>query len=240
MLVSTLKQLGLSEKQAKIYLACLELGETSIKEMALKAEIKRTTIYDVIGDMINAGYIRTTQEGKKARFVATEPEELKIIMKQREALLRGIIPELALINNVSKNKPKVWFYKGAEGIKKVYEDLLKFPNTEVVGWGSEDTTSLLGLDWCNEYMQKRVNKKIKLKIIYPLTEITKYYKDNDKAQYRQSKSINPKKYSFKIEINIYQNRIFLVSAKDQIGVIMESESIAETWKNIFKMCWDNI
>jgi len=33
MLLSTLKQVGLNEKQAKIYLAALELGETTIKEM---------------------------------------------------------------------------------------------------------------------------------------------------------------------------------------------------------------
>jgi sugar-specific transcriptional regulator TrmB len=238
MLIPTLQQLGLSEKQAKIYLACLELGETSIKEIAQKSGIKRTTIYDLIDDMVNAGYIRTTKKGKKVRYIATEPEDLKIIMKQREALLREIIPELTLINNVSRNKPKIWFYEGIEGIKKVYEDLLKFPNTEVCGWGSEDSTTLLGTDYCNDYVKRRTAKKIKLKIIYPLTEITKYYKENDKSQYRQSRTVDPKKFAFRIEINIYNNRVLMVSAKDQMAVIIESEPIAETWKNIFKMCWE--
>jgi HTH-type transcriptional regulator, sugar sensing transcriptional regulator len=240
MLLNTLIQIGFDKKQAKIYLACLELGETTIKEIAKKAEIKRTTIYDIIDEMINSGYIKKTTQGKKVKFIAVEPVELKEIIKKRENLLNQILPSLNSINNVNLGKPKVWFYEGVEGIKQVYEDLLNYKNIEVWGWGSEDSTDLLGLDWCNKYVARRVSKKIKLKIIYPLTEITKYYKKNDKTQGRDSKIIDPTKYLFNVEINIYSNRLAIMSAKDKIGVIIESEPITATLKTIFRICWDNL
>jgi HTH-type transcriptional regulator, sugar sensing transcriptional regulator len=240
MILNTLVQIGFDEKQAKIYLACLELGKTTIKEMAKKAEIKRTTVYDIIDEMIDYGYIKKTTQGKKVKFVAVEPVELKEIIKKRESLLNQILPSLNSINNVNVNKPKVWFYDGVEGIKQVYEDLLNYKNIEVWGWGSEDSTDLLGLDWCSKYVTRRVGKKIKLKIIYPLTEITKYYKKNDETQGRDSKIVDPKKYLFNVEINIYSNRLAIMSAKDKIGVIIESEPITATLKTIFRICWDNL
>lgn len=240
MLTSTLQQLGLSEKQAKIYLACLELGETSIKEMAEKAGIKRTTIYDIIDDMTNAGYIRTTSKGKKIKYIATEPEDLVIIIKKREALLKQIIPQLNSINNTSGLKPKILFYEGVDGLKKVYEDLLKYPNSQVYGWASEDMETALGEQWCMNYVARRSAKKIKEDLIYPLTEITGKYKADDKVPLRKSKTVDPQKYTLKTEINIYTNKITIASARDKIGVIIESAPIAETMKMIFQMCWENI
>ena len=70
MLLSTLKQIGLSEKQAGIYLAALELGETTVKEIAKKAEIKRTTIYDLLDEMIESGLIKQTIKESRKKFIS--------------------------------------------------------------------------------------------------------------------------------------------------------------------------
>lgn len=241
MLISTLKQLGLSEKQAKIYLACLELGETSVKEMALKSGIKRTTIYDIIDDMLNAGYVRTTTKGKKIKYLATEPEELAILIKKREALLKQILPELNSLNNVGGGlKPKIWFFEGEEGLRTVYNDLLKYPGTKVYGWASEDMERVLGEEWCMNYVTRRAGKKIEENLIFPITDVMEKYKEGDKKYLRKSKIVDPKKYKLNIEINIYEKRIAIMSGHDKMGIIIESQPIAETMKLIFKMCWDNI
>ena len=42
MLEKILKNIGLNEKEAKIYLALLELGKSKVPEIAKKAELKRT------------------------------------------------------------------------------------------------------------------------------------------------------------------------------------------------------
>jgi sugar-specific transcriptional regulator TrmB len=240
MLISTLQQIGLSENQAKIYLACLELGEATIKEIAQKSGIKRTTIYDFIEEMISSGIIQKTIKGKKKKFVAIEPEELKIILKKREALLAQILPALNLMNNTTPAKPKVWFYEGIDGLKKVYEDLLNYKNITACGWASEDIPELFGKDWTLNYVKRRVSRNIEEQIIYPRSQTGKEYQKLDKEHKRQSKAVNPKKYHFQIEINIYKNRIAMTSAKDKVGVIIESKPIADTWKEIFEMCWENL
>jgi len=240
MLHSTLQKIGLSEKQAKIYIACLELGETSIKEIALKSDIKRTTIYDVIDEMVNSGFLKTTKKGKKIRYIAAEPDELKILIRQRESLLKEILPELNAISNVGEAKPKIWFYSGIEGVKKAYEDLLNYKDMTVYGWSSEDLVVLLGDEWIGSYIKRRLSRNIKEQLIYPSGQVANKYQSQDKKHERKSKIVDPKKYLFNIEINIYDNRVAMLSAKDKIGIIIESEPIVQTLKMIFKMCWDNI
>lgn len=240
MLITTLKQIGLEEKHAKIYLACLELGKTSIKDIAKKSGIKRTTIYDIIDDMINAGYIKITTKGKRKKFVAIEPNKLKTLLKKREVLLNQILPDLQLINNVNRTKPKIWFYEGVEGLKKVYEDTLGIENSIFYGWASEDVVGVLGEKWVNEYLNKRKTKKIRSKIIMTATEKIKEIAKHDKEQLRKSKLIDPKKYPFEIEINIYNNRVALISSIDKMAVIIESDSTSNTMKTIFDLCWNNL
>jgi len=240
MLTSTLKQIGLSEKEARVYLACLELGETAIKDIARVSGIKRTTIYDIIGDMVEAGFIRVTARGKKKRFVAIEPEDLSILIKKREALLAQILPELNLINNVAKTKPKVWFFEGEAGLKKVYTDTLRDKDITVYQWASRDMLDAIGLEWSENYMKRRAGKKIKaLTIAADAPEIRKL-KEKEQKHYREIKIIDPEKFPFKVEIDVYGDRIAMISAPDRMGVIVESKPIAATLKSIFELCWSGL
>ena len=48
-----LEQIGLDPKEAKVYLAMLELGETTVARIAQKSKIKRTTAYDLVDSLKN-------------------------------------------------------------------------------------------------------------------------------------------------------------------------------------------
>ena len=57
---SSLEYAGMKPKEAKIYLALLELGEASVVQIAKSAGIKRTTVYNILPDFINRGIVSTT------------------------------------------------------------------------------------------------------------------------------------------------------------------------------------
>lgn len=241
MLLSTLKQIGLNEKQAKIYLAALELGETTVKEIAKKAEIKRTTIYDLIDEMIESGLIKQTIKESRKKFIATSPEELQMIIQKRETLLKQIMPALNSMSNVDKIKPKIRFYEGREGLIEVYNDTLKHSG-EILAFASEDILKVLGVDWAASYIRQRVKKRIYYKgIISKSALIEKEFIGKDQEQMRSSKIIDSQKYPFSNEIMIYgHQKIAIVSARDSMGVIIESAEIYRTQKSIFELLWDNL
>lgn len=239
-LISILEKIGLTERQARIYLACLELGECTIKDISLKSGIKRTSIYDIMGGVVDLGVVRQVVLGKKKRYLAIDPEELRSLIKKREFLLDQILPDLRYLDNAAGSKPKVWFFNEVEGLKKAYEDLLNYENATVYGWASEDLVKFLGDDWVEFYVRKRVRQNIREHMIYPLGEISKKYLEKDEEHLRESKIIDGNKYKFGIEINIYNNRISMVSVKDKAAVIIESKPIVDTFKTIFQICWDSL
>ncbi len=234
-----LKQFGLTGKKADVYLATLELGSASVIDIAQKAAIKRTTCYDVLLDLSNDGLVSQTKTGKKRHFVGEDPDKILRSLKNKERLFSEILPELQSIHNSKAQKPKIRYYEGKAGLKDVYEDTL-IGGSEILIFGSYDVVNALGADWAEDYLKKRVAKKISAKAILPGSDnLIKEYISKDKEQLRASKLISPKKYPFSIEINIYaKNKLALISSKEEIALIIEGAEIHKTLRLMFELIWD--
>lgn len=236
---NTLEQFGLHGKKAVVYLSALELGSSSVIDIAKKAGIKRTTCYDILMDLEAEGLISETSKGKKRLFVGEDPEKIQRNLRNKERLFAEILPQLQSIHNVRGSKPKIRFYEGKDGLKEVYEDTLKY-KTEIIGFASEDIIKVMGMNWSLEYLNKRIRNGIWAKAIIPGTEfISTKFLSKDPEQLRATKIIDPKKYPFTIEINVYgHNKVALMSAKEEIGLIIEGQEIHNTMKLIFQLIWD--
>lgn len=236
-----LAQFDLTGKKADVYLAVLELGSGTVIEIARKSEIKRTTVYDILLDLEKSGLIYQTTKVNKRLFVAEDPEKLKKRLEEKERVLSEMLPQLRSLYNIKGIKPKIKFYEGKEGLRQVYADTLNY-NGEILAFASEDVVKTLGMEWANDYLQKRVKKEIRVRIILPKTElIEKEFNLKDQKQLRSSKLVNPKKYPFSIEINIYgHQKVALMSAREEMGIIIEGKEIYNTLKLIFELLWDNL
>jgi sugar-specific transcriptional regulator TrmB len=234
-----LEQFGLHGRKADVYLAALELGSASVIDIAKKAQIKRTTCYDILQDLMMEGLISETTKGKKRLFVGEDPEKIQRNLKSKEKLFSEILPQLQSVYNVRGAKPKIRFYEGKEGLKEVYADTLKY-KTEIVGFASEDIINVMGMEWSLGYLNRRIKNGIWAKAIIPGTKfMSERFLSRDVEQLRITKIIDPKKYPFTIEINIYgHNKVALMSAKEEIGLIIEGAEIHNTLKLIFQLVWD--
>lgn len=234
-----LQQFGLNGKKTEVYLSALELGGASVIDIAKKAGIKRTTCYDILTDLISEGFISETSKGKKRLFIAEDPEKIQRNLKNKERLFSEILPQLQSIHNTRGIKPKIKFYEGKEGLKEVYEDTLRY-KTETLGFASDDIIKVMGMEWSLGYLAKRKKNGIWAKAIIPGTQfMSDNFLSKDVEQLRLTKVIDPKKYPFSIEINLYgHNKVALISAKEEIGLIVEGQEIYNTLKLIFQLVWD--
>lgn len=235
-----LEQFGLKDKKADVYLAALELGSATVIEIAKKAGIKRTTCYDILFDLIKMGLVLETSQGKKRLFIGEDPEKIKKDLENKEKLFSDILPHLKSIHNISGAKPKIRFYEGKEGLKEVYNDILKYSG-EILAFTSEDVVNAFGREWAEEYIKKRVKKGIHVRNIAPETRIVHEFISRDREQLRASKLVDLEKYPFSIEINIYgHSKVALMSSKEGTGLIIEGGEIYKTMKSIFELLWDNL
>ncbi len=137
-LLQILQEYGLTPNEAKLYLANLELGATTVQDIAKKSKLKRTTIYSLVNMIKQKGLISEFRHGAKTYLVAEDPAHLQRIFEERYQRLQEAIPEFRSLYNTPTVKPKIRFYEGKEGIRLVYEDTLDEQKEILcfVGWHS--------------------------------------------------------------------------------------------------------
>src|SRR3989344_4981279 len=127
----SLISLGFSDKEVRVYLSVLELGRSTVARIARKAEINRTTGYDILSDLAAKTLVSISGKEPKQEYAAESPDNIKRLLEQKleqdkknlEAATAGLIPQLKSIHNVSQ-RPQVRFYEGQEGLREVFEDTL--------------------------------------------------------------------------------------------------------------------
>jgi len=242
MIIEDLKQFGFEEKEAQLYMCLLELGEANIARISKKSGIKRTTCYDIIESLKKRGLVSVISKKKRLYYFAEDPRKMERSLEEKKHLLVSMLPQLLSVANLIDKKPKIRYFEGIEGIKDVYRDTLNYPKQETVAWVSDDAVKFFDIDWLwNFYVLKRVEKKIWQRSIAPDVAYLKNVKAHDQAHLRQTRLISPKKFPFQVEINLYGGTsIGIMSFREQIGLIIESEKIYTTLKSIFEAHWSSL
>lgn len=241
--LNQLKKLGLSEKEARLYLISLETGPTTIAKLAQKSGVKRGTIYEFLGEMVEKGLLEVTVSGKRRLYCGTEPKKLQKIIERQKDILDKLIPDLSLLTATSPARPKIKFYEGIEGILKAYYEILDLPDgSEVVGFATlGEIYKLFTRNDVDRYVKKRAAKKIKEKLIMPTDEYSESHSQDNKKEWRETLLIPRNKFFITNEINVYQNKVAIVSlGEEKVAVIIESQQIADSQRAIFNLIWNNL
>jgi HTH-type transcriptional regulator, sugar sensing transcriptional regulator len=234
-----LEQFGLTSKESDVYLACLELGACGVNELAIKANIKRTTTYDVLVSLIKQGLIAQTRKDKKRFFVAEDPEKLKIIMEDKLSKLNQAMPLLKSFCNTIEGKPKIRFYDGKEGLKMVYKDALNYP-PEMLAIVTENVLTHLDYEFNDEYIKQRTKLGIKVRAIGSKNQRLEEYKSWDEKFIKHTKLVPADKFFFTMEMIIYGNKVAFISFKEKIGIIIESQDVNNNMRAFFELAWGAI
>lgn len=231
-----LLQFDLNKSQAEVYLALLELGQTTVIKLSKKTGIKRTTIYEVLAELEKKHLVAQTKKGTKRLFIAEEPENLERILEEKKTKLEKLMPILKSLTNTTGEKPVIRYYEGLEGIKDVYRDTLKYKG-ELVAYVTENIFTNLGQDFADEYVEKRVKAQITGRVIGPNTQEIIEYKKTDQKNLKETRIVDKEKFPFSIEMNIYGNKVAFMSFSEQLGLIIESNEIAKNMKFLFELAW---
>lgn len=234
---SEIKKLGLSDKEAKVYLATLELGQAPAAEIASHSGVNRATTYVILEELRRKGLISSFEKGKKTYFSAEAPERLSNLfeieerrLKENFAGLKKILPDLEKLYEIRGERPKVRFFEGKEGIASIREDILKTKTNFIYQFLPLDESYRFFPLKSGSHREKMGEKlrKIHQKTIY----FTKKGKIS-----RPGWKFLPDR-SFKTEVVIYGGKAALVAHKEKLfGIIIEDPTMAETLKIIFETVW---
>ena len=241
-LLEPLKNLGLSEKEAKIYLALLQLGPATPYQIANKAEIKRPTAYVIAEELVEKGLIVHVPGEDKKRYIARTPDAF--IEEQGEKLraARAILPELRSFQKGTAEKPSIMYYEGADGMRQAYDyKKRELHGKEIVGFfaspedASPEVTKVF-LEW-NEYKEKYGPKVRGITVDNPNLEDYAKYLEPGKGSI-EAKFMPSELYSAKCSIESCDGkfvRICLIESAQ--ALIIESPKFAQAISEAFELLW---
>jgi len=235
-----LKEYGLSDNEVKVYLASLMLGTAKANEIAKKADLLRTTTYEVLKSLAEQGLVSYVIKSGVKYFEAAGPNKLIRILEDKKDKIATILPDLESLKKSVTEKPNLELYEGKAGLKTILDDIIKSKPKELLQLGSGKVFEILQF-YFPHWIKRRVKNKIFARILQQKTEIIESYRPRDKKELRELRYL-PKSFKINTHINIYSNKIAFLTLKEEeiIGVIIENKEIAETQRSLFEFLWDHV
>ncbi len=233
-----LGKLGLDGKKSQVYLAAIQLGQSSAQEIANMADLKRPTATGILEDLVGRGLMSFVTEKRTRLFTAEPPQKLINLLHEQERQVRSIIPQLEAMYGKTIHRPRVQFYNGIEGIKTVYEDTLTVSTKELRGILSmQDLYKIPGKPYMDDYIARRVSAGIKLQVVRSEeTEVDSSW-PSSRLQNREL-HIAPKGMTYSMTMYLYDEKVALIGTeKEKFGVIIYSSEFYQMQSHLFEFLW---
>jgi sugar-specific transcriptional regulator TrmB len=251
-IVDYLHQLDLSEIEAKLYLALLEAGPISVRDLALKIDLKRTTAYLYVDQLVDKGLVAKMVKGSHKLVAANDPEEsLKELVKQKEEKAKYLQEDFPKVitdirSTVHKSNDidgfEIKYIKGLNGVKKIYEEALASEEVcsyiNLVGEGNIFTDNVSLFD--NAF--KKNPKLIMREIIDDSPKARQETRQVIKKYGGYSCKFMPKDLKLTSEdILIFNRKVAILHFKGKAsGVILQNEAYYNNSKELFEFLWKTL
>jgi len=250
-LISHIEELGLSNKEARVYVAALQVGPSPVQRIADQSGIKRVTTYVILESLVGLGLVSQSVKGKKTYFIAEDPSNLKRLIEKREHELKEqksnftqILPELIGLKSVPKDLPNVKFYDSIDGIRTLMDEFpsrVKQSNVDLVYGISNLDQFYTFFPEFREYGANpgRIKAGVPSRTIYTSSE-GPILKDRDESKNRQSRWLPPDKYPMTGDFTVMGDFVNMISlgGATPLGVTIKSQDLAQGLQVMFMLAWE--
>lgn len=237
--LSTLTAVGLTDKEARVYIALLSMHSGTASMLAEKAGIKRSIAYFTLSSLIERGYAQELPDEKVKRYTAIEPARLLQSVQANTENLRMMLPLLRGLFQGGDSKATVEIHEGREAILPVYRMMENgrqsyyMTNWEKLYEVFPEETKRWGVTAANP---KNPNVTKNLIIDSPAgRDIMKKMRGNDKQSFRML----PKGTDYQMNFGISDNVLAITNFDPLFVVVIRSEQVVNAASLLFELAWQN-
>ena len=235
-LVESLQRIGLSDKEAKIYLALLKIGDATVKNIASEADVKRPTTYLILEELRKKGLLLKIPHTKKAIYRAKSPDDLHSFAVENIETLERVLPKIESITG-ERNPVKTLYFEGLQGLK----DALNYKNKETenktmtVFWAKLDKVSKPVLEIFKKSHNALIKNKVTVTGITPEDETGNEFRESYPADLYKVTTLPKNEYSSDISLEVVENFLRIINGVEMKAVIIEDKSVADSMRQIFNI-----
>lgn len=234
-----LARIGLSEKEAAVYLAALKLGPATVQELAKNAGVNRATAYLLLDTLALRGLVSTLVKGKKRSFAAESPERfLALLRTQREELdireteFSKALPALLGLFNREGVRPQVRYLEGKQGLATMREMFSALSGEFIQIVPFDDAESARDLFGTASSKSGNIPHRALLVMDVPDASIL------PKHAHGEVRVLSSKQFPIHAEISVRGHHVFLYSYRTSLlSVVISSQEIADTIRALFDLAW---
>ncbi len=235
--VEILEDIGLTNAEIKVYLALLELGNSTAGPILERSGLQNSVVHMTLHKLLDKGFITYVKEGKWNKYQATNPKHIVDYIEHKKERFEKILPELLLKQKTAQEKSEIISFKGIRGVKELLMELLDAEGKEHHTFGSTKESLMLGEAWWVVYHKKRAAKGIKAKLMF--NESLKAWKAESKYPKAELRYTNAG-FEPLTETIIRGNKVgIIIWTEKPMGVLISNKIAAESYDQFFKLMWES-
>ncbi len=237
---SILRTLGLSPEESAIYLTLLEHGAANVSDISRRSKVHRPGVYQVLPGMMEKGLVSLVPHGKQKWFAAEPPEKLQILLDAARADFEKALPDLERAYAVNSKKPTVKSFDGVQGIRFVYDDLLRtLKRGDTFYRYSAQHEFAAGERYLPPQYRERRDAKGLQRFVITSSAVMK----KKKPRLERAIKVVPPRYGlfdYGITQLVYGDKIAFIDYNTDTATIIENPVIAKFQATLFKILFDQL
>ncbi len=227
-----LEKIGLSEKESKVYLSLLKLKIAPVTKISEESDVDRTQTYDILQSLIKRGLASYVLKNNSKHFSPANPDQILHDLQGKEREFRSMLPSLKQLFAQQPEKTSVEIFRGIEGLKAVYKNLLKSEKDYLLLGTPQIFETILPI-FSKQFLKQVKKAGIKEKIIFSNKE--KFTKlKNGEYKYLKQDIFNP------TDALIYDEHVVLfIWSEPYYAILMRSKEIEKTYRKYFDFLWNH-
>lgn len=243
-----LVEAGLEPKEARFYLAALNMDSATIAQLAEASRISRTNAYDIAKRLAQRGLVALIEGGShrdnpkasgRPRTVvrAADPQRLLDEWGQRRRVLESVVPQLRAFHAKAGTAPRVRYLEGASGIRTALFETLDWPTPLRGVLSMRDLLSVPGVEAMEEYIAGRRERQLWLHVLRSPEKDLPGGWPTSCDDYRRTRFV-PAEYLFTMSMIIGDTSAAMISSqRENFALVVESLEYVEMHRNLFEVLW---
>lgn len=235
-----LEQLGLNEKESRIYVALLSREYVGTSKLIAATGLHSQYVYDGLSGLEEKGLVHHVIQNGRKRFAAQTPKHLEMLVQEKRRVVDALVPQLLSMSG-KRDLQTFEVYQGRESCKaqdfRMLESAPQGSSFDIIGDEGRRFFDLMGDDM-EVYEAMRVEKKLHLRHIISPDNAEETLRALQRPQYFEMRTMS------KLEIGhmntlIWDDFISLhMFAEPPTTFVLTNKDVAQSYRNFFNALWD--
>ncbi len=240
--LAELLKIGLTEGEAKVYTALLELGPSTVGPITKRAGVSSSNIYEILQRLVEKGIVTNIIKNGIKNYQSVSPVNLfKYLEKKQQDLdtqkeqLKKALPRIEALEKTFP-KQEAMLFIGRKGLRAAYKELFK---------DAKKNDENLWIYVHDENYAKNSDKFY----LHDWFDLSKGIKSRGIADESYRSSPFAKKFSQKHQLRfvnfpifshgeVFQDKFLLISWEDPIiSVLVKAKHVSDNFKKYFHSVW---